>query len=334
MKRDWRQMWDRTREFFGRNRFLIIAAMAFIFIVIVIFVLAQKTSPKATLSVTVAPSIATVKVGEWEYASVGTYEITPGEYDVEIFAEGFLTKYGHLVAVADETVSVTLYLEPTAENSRWYDDHPEEGLILGDIKSQMALMKREELKTVYPILNYVPYIKYTYGIEYETECQENGNGVCLIIDAKQGLRDTAIRYLQGTGEKLSDYVVKVKNYAIPFNEIVIEVPKDLQYDAGVENDSLTNELNYVLTMVRKYLDENMMETGYTSEVLQVKRYGEYCGVKVKVYMGDEQDNYDTLRMLVGKVNGVWTILAAPDWILSQYRNPDIPVGLLDAVNEL
>ncbi|MBQ9018107.1 hypothetical protein IJ118_03570 [Candidatus Saccharibacteria bacterium] len=334
MKKDGHTRWGEVGEFMRKNRVIVLVALAIVVAMLAILVAVLGRGPAmATLNVTVTPSIATVKIGEQSFANVGQYKIAPGEYVVEVSADGFITKTGRLNAAADEVAEVMMYLEPTAENSDWYETHPEDGLVMGDIKSQMALVRREELREKYPILNYVPYILYTYGIDYEIECAENGGGVCLMIDAGVGLRDAAVQYLQRTGVDLSDYVVRVKDYVSPFREMVVELPEGLRYEDGANGGDLTGELNNVLILVGGYLRDNLVEPGYTTEVLQVKQYGEYFGVKIKVYQGDdEQTNYDTMRMIVGRINGEWKIMTGADWILSKYRNPLVPDKLLSEVN--
>lgn len=121
----------------------------------------------------IAPSIAEVKIGDMVFNSHGDKMIQPGEYAVEVSADGFETKTGRLVAKADETVELNLYLEPNTDATlNWYDEHAEDALVVGEIQNAEMMKKTAELLKKQPVLsklpltveyfsdNYANYIKY------------------------------------------------------------------------------------------------------------------------------------------------------------------------------
>ena len=139
----------------------------------------------AGISIMVAPSIAKVRIGEMIFSASETTKIQPGEYAVEISADGFETKTGKLVAEADKNVELNLYLEPSSDvTANWYDEHASDALIVGEIKNKEILKETTKLYDKYPVLKQLPltveyfsddYSKYTkYVISYEIDDSENG----------------------------------------------------------------------------------------------------------------------------------------------------------------
>ena len=139
----------------------------------------------AKVSILVAPSIAKVKIGEAEFSSSEEIKIQPGEYEVLIFAEGFKNKTGRLVAKADETANLHVYLESSSENTKnWYEEHDGDALIMGEIKSAERLDELNKFLEKEPVLknlpltveyyadNYSKYVKYI--ISYELDNSERG----------------------------------------------------------------------------------------------------------------------------------------------------------------
>ena len=147
---------------------------------------------------------------------MGEYKIAPGEYEVEVSAEGFVTKNGTIVARENEISDLQIYLEPTSENANWYNEHPDEGLILGEIKNYYTIKKVQELKEENPILNDLPItvdyftdnyakcVKYT--ISYRLD-DENDDITIMINDYSGGNYNDAIKRLENYGVKKDRYTI-------------------------------------------------------------------------------------------------------------------------------
>ena len=119
----------------------------------------------AKISIVVAPSIAKVKIGDREFSSSEEINIQPGEYAVSVSADGFETKTGQLVAKADETSNVHLYLVSSrSDTANWYDEHESDALIMGEIKSWERLKEIDALIEKEPVLGQLPLT-----VEYYTE---------------------------------------------------------------------------------------------------------------------------------------------------------------------
>ena len=129
--------------------------------------------------VRVAPSTAKVMVGNEELGTMGEYVVRPGEYEVVVSAEGFESKTGRLVVRDGTSATVALYLEPVAGNEGWYDEHPGEALIKGEILNAETLSRVEEIMAREPVLSKLPrtveyftegysdYVKYVITYEYD-----------------------------------------------------------------------------------------------------------------------------------------------------------------------
>lgn len=319
--------------FNNKKRILIVAIVAVLIIIgVSIFFIIRDRIYSVTLNIVVSPSIAKVKVGDDEYEALGTHKIKAGEYDVEIYADGFVTKTGKLVAVEDETVEISVVLQPTEENSDWYDEHPWDATAAGDIRSDEIMQEYKDLQGEWPILKYVPHYNYDYTISYEDDCEENGGGICLIIDADFGFYRFALQYLQLTGVDLSPYYVKGVNN--PFMAMDIVVPDDLVFEKEESGATINNdELNAIDSLVNGYINNTFNKTGYSARILQTKKYdSEFFGVTIAVYEGNGGTVYDLYRMVVGNIDGGWMVLTNADITLSKYNNPKIPSKLLKLFN--
>lgn len=139
----------------------------------------------AKVDIMVAPSIAVVKIGDNEYPVSGEFSMQPGEYAVEVSAEGFVTKTGKLVLKDGETVDLKLYLESNSEDTvKWYEENAGDALIVGEIKNAEEMKKLDALLVREPVLKDLPvtveyysddYSEYTkYVISYVLDDSERG----------------------------------------------------------------------------------------------------------------------------------------------------------------
>ena len=185
----------------------------------------QNAINSATVSVTVAPSVAAVRIGEREYGAIGTYRMAPGEYEVEVTAEGFKSKSGKLVAKANESVSVQLYLEPENDDSDWYKTHPEDALIMGEVKNVETVKTLKSLGEQYPILNKLPYTVDYYTRDYSTRVkfavsyEITDEGFLLIVkDYTGGNKERALAWISSEGVDTAKVVVKYEDLSSEYHE--------------------------------------------------------------------------------------------------------------------
>ena len=311
----------------------IVAILAIVVIVgISAFFIIQDRVNSATVKITVSPLIAKVKIGEKECDATSDCKVAPGEYDVLISAEGFIAKNGKLSVGADEEVDLAVYLEPTAENIGWYEQNPQDATVRGDIINNAAIQNYYDLKEVEPILDYVPYNTYTYYIGYEENCAENNGKMCLTFKGDFGNVDTAVRYLQNTNQDLSRYVLK-KSGGELFRNMEVVVPESLEFSAEDASIDLASEITQISKAAESFAIAGLSNNEYTAEILQIKAYGNFCGVKMKVYQKNGgSEVFDTYRMILYKNNREWIPITNLGIILSQYVNEKVPVELLSLVN--
>ena len=124
--------------------------------------LIHGTIYSARVNIMVAPSTAVVRIGDNEYPVSGEFEFQPGEYAVEVNANGFATKTGKLVLKDGETADLRLYLESNDEStSNWYEENAGDALIVGEIRNA------EEMKKVAALLEKEPALKdFPVTVEY------------------------------------------------------------------------------------------------------------------------------------------------------------------------
>lgn len=182
----------------------------------VYFMITDKIN-SVVVNIRVTPTIAKVKIGDRVFEPMGTYKIQPGEYLVEVSADGFETKTGSLVAAENESVDIQMFLEPTEENTHWYDEHPEDALILGEVKNYYAMKAVQELVADNPILsqlpieidyytsNYAKRVKYT--ISYRLNAENDGFAI-TITDYTGGNYESALSRLKTYGVDADDYKIE------------------------------------------------------------------------------------------------------------------------------
>lgn len=158
------------KDNYKRNRLLLIwgsfGALVLILVISLGFLIYGRIF-SATLDVMVAPSIATVKVGDNVFATSGEFKMMPGEYSVEISAEGFETKIGKITLKADETSSLNLYLNSNDDTTAdWYETHAGDALVVGEIQNAKMLEEVNALLEKEPALRNLPMTVEYYSNDY------------------------------------------------------------------------------------------------------------------------------------------------------------------------
>lgn len=147
-------------EKYKKNRLIIIGSSVTAIIVILavsLGFLIHDMIYSAKISIMVAPIVATVRIGDMEFGSSGEYKMVPGEYAVEIKAEGFATQTGSITLKSGETSDLNMYLISNSETTtNWYDEHTEDALIVGEIQNAETLKAINELIKKEPVLTELP----------------------------------------------------------------------------------------------------------------------------------------------------------------------------------
>lgn len=155
-----------------RKKWLIGGAVTILVLILVISLgfLVYDRIFSARVNIMVAPSIAKVKIDDMEFSSTANMvKMQPGEYRVEVSAEGFDTKTGKLILKADETGDVRLYLESNDESTKdWYDTHAGDALVVGEIQNEETLKALNALIEKEPVIANLPLTVEYYANNYST----------------------------------------------------------------------------------------------------------------------------------------------------------------------
>lgn len=183
----------------------IVVVIVIVALIVCQFVWLQIFSAK--INIIVAPNeIAKVKIADKEYEPRGTYRFQPGEYEAEIYADGFSKKTVKVTAVKGETVNLAEFLEPLAENKNWYNEHSEDAVIMGEVINNETVIILEKLGAENPILKQLPYTvdyftkDYSGRIYYTVSYRLNNSdtGFELIIkDYGGGNEENAKQWIAG-----------------------------------------------------------------------------------------------------------------------------------------
>ena len=205
-----------------RRIILVVAILALLAIIGIsaYFIITDKIN-SAIVNVTVLPSMAEVKVGEKKCKTFGECRMAPGEYEVTISSEGFVSQSFSFVAKEgrSEENTILLYLEPEEWNADWYEknlnDH--ESLIMGEINYQDMTKEMNELLEKNPGIDSLP-VKIDYytsdqakRVWYTIEAQVNDDGTgfyIIITDKSGGNYDNAIARLKTLGIDVDKYKIE------------------------------------------------------------------------------------------------------------------------------
>ena len=171
----------------------------------------------ATVNVMVAPSIAKVKIGEDTFKTSGDFRIKPGDYNVEISADGFETITLSITAAKDETAFVREYLKPLEGNENWYEEHDGDALVAGEIEYIKTNELLEKRAVEHPIISKLPVAVDYYTSDYSShikydlryEIGEDKQTITIFIDDYTGgNKNLAVERLNSFGLDLSGYKIK------------------------------------------------------------------------------------------------------------------------------
>ena len=190
-------------------------------IVVMIVMMVMKAGKTATVDIMTVPSIAKVKIGGGEYSS-GAYKVRPGDYDVTVTADGFVTKTVPVSARDGEISKVWVYLAPEEGNLNYYAQHEEDW-------EDMRLLDDEEAQRVWKVLSIGEELPMDYVEKVFDDWGEVVSARDISISADNGERcesyyclkvatimdkneDVVKKMLADKGFELSDYEVEWKVY--------------------------------------------------------------------------------------------------------------------------
>lgn len=132
-----------------------------------------KMTKTAIISVNLVPNTAVAEVGGGSYQT-GNYRIRPGNYNVKVKADGFITKEFEINPEDNATTKMSVFLVPAEDNLNYYAQN------MVNYES-MGMMKDEEAQRYYKILSIEQVLPINYN-DYNTNTGELNRAVTIMSD--------------------------------------------------------------------------------------------------------------------------------------------------------
>lgn len=255
-----------SAENYARNRKNLFVASIIGFAIVIIFVLVLtiiNIQKSATLDIIVAPINATVNIDGHKFKTNEIAKYYPGAYTTEISADGFVSQSFTLELTANQESHLYIALEPTPENSDYYDKNPSESGRRQAVYDANYQLGSDEYAAKYPITQILPYqntndrrgYDFTnYRIDYGQfdNCKSD---FCLKITDNVGIyQGEAMDYLRSSGQNIDDYEIiyeytgsaEAKNL-IPKYPIVKDLPTQVEFFSDNYSNYVQYTINYSYT---------------------------------------------------------------------------------------
>lgn len=170
--------------------------------IILAVVLIQQLQPEKTyISISVAPSQATVMINGNEYHN-GSYEFQPGQYQATISAEGFTTKTLDINVQPDQTTAIATYLVNNQEKMEYFEKSTADLQVLSTLPDEDAQEFISNYDQKASIRDLLP-IDATYDLSAESGMMGNDLYEQKITDGSSDSRCTQAFCLHATGYRLN-----------------------------------------------------------------------------------------------------------------------------------
>ncbi len=184
-----------------------------IFFTIILVISAFNMHPTVEVELLVAPTSATTTIDGKSYQN-GTFKIAPGEHQVHIEKEGFVSQDFSFNTLS--TNKVYAYLRQTDGSFSWYRSHPEDSQVLTKIGDYLADQEATNYTRQNPITQALPIIYANYDDHYNyTEYRIDGGkfdscqtDFCIkITDSTGGNLELAKQKIRDSGFNPDDYQI-------------------------------------------------------------------------------------------------------------------------------
>lgn len=320
-----------------RIRLVIISSALLFLIPIVAFVVNTINNGiySAKLELVVAPLDAEVLIND-EVGQPGIVRLKPGSYTIKVQKQGFDTQITKVELSEKDEKVLYFALFPNDDNTMdWYKNHTEDALVLGAFSVYLH-GESEELVRQNEIASKLSIDNSMYKLGYSEYC-EGESEFCIVIDARFGVRSTAIKRLTQIDNGIGKYKIKYLNYSSPFYYEQIAIPSDLSYELRQNELRLDNEVINDIIRAAEYWKTKMVQPEMDKmEVLSIKPLNDnLVGVTLKMMQSEKGDKiYDVYRIVLGRNNNGWISLSNPTLLMTYQENLGLPHELIDAVNQL
>ena len=200
-------------ELFKKYPFIFIGLSLLIFFTVILVISALNIRPSVEVELLVAPSSASTTIDGKIYQN-GKFNLESGEHQVHIEKEGFITQ--DFSFNTSLTTKIYTYLRQTDGSFSWYQNHPEDGLLLTQIGDYLADQETSSYAKKYPIMEALPIIYANYDKNYNyTEFRIDGgkfdgcnSDFCIkITDSTGGNLDLAKSKIKDAGFNPDDFQI-------------------------------------------------------------------------------------------------------------------------------
>ncbi|MBQ2660479.1 PEGA domain-containing protein [Candidatus Saccharibacteria bacterium] len=300
---------------------------------------------KVAVDIKYVPYAATVKLDGEVVSNNAVNYIKAGTYNVLVEFENFESAEIE-VEITENTKYLYGVLNPINDAGIEYmEKHSEELSEIQDISDALSGKIKEALLEKYPLFNKLPINDPYFTIDYEMPNDlESIDGYVptVIIDASLAYRELAVSKLLGIAddETFGKYNIVFKNldnpYAGKFRENNSNDPIEFikvgysgvgfDFEVGNAGNVLVEE--DVITSERGWADEDDDNDAVIDDIVSDDYY--------YTYLRSYYDGFVSVifRLVLVRNGDGWKLVADPYPLLTSFNTPDVPVEILNRVNEL
>lgn len=188
----------------------------FIFIVIIVSIIALQRIGKTEVNIEVIPGDAKVLINKKEAGS-GTHYLKPGEYTFSATKPGF-KEYSVKLTISNETENIGLVPEPNSQEAYdWLKENPDIQQDRESIGGEMSSRVGQEVEDTTPIIKDLPYIdEYApFAIDYGSDKSNANSSFLIISDSTPVGRVAALSWMADNGYDPTDFNIRFDDFINP-----------------------------------------------------------------------------------------------------------------------
>ncbi len=273
---------------------------------------------KVEVKVIYAPHYAKVELNGKKVKNPSTRYLEPGEYEVKVRAAEF-EEFSTKVQVDENTKYIYGALNPaTAKGEELANDTLlDQFLEIESIAGQVLMEEGQRVLERYPILAKLPYENSLYTLGYLINSGERDYTLTvkvLIPSIYDSATEKLKTFAEETNKPLAEYRIDLltsENFSDPF--------KDVWQDNNEKNPELFLKKGYA-TIPNLIIRPGQEKDDYYYTILSVDATEYTTGTTYRVVL---------------KANGnSWKLVGAPAPIATIYNTPDVPLDILNSLNEM
>ena len=172
------------------------------------------TYKKPNITLTVAPSVAIIKVDDKKQIKQGKLFLEPGKHQITITMSGFATQNITLTAPSTGENSKTVILIPSSqEGYDWLTNHPKEAARREGLAGTAFTAQNVERSKKLPLIADLPHIDNFYRVDYGVSKKNPKDSTAVAI---------YVTYYSDDGKQQAIDWLKFKGYTANTSEIIFQ----------------------------------------------------------------------------------------------------------------